>query len=142
LGRSSSSQPDVRDNLWPSMDLQQTILVVDDEEPGRQLRKLLLESVGYTVLTAPSGREGIQLFRSNTVDAVIIDYWMADMNGLAVAKELRKLNRKTPIIVLSAYTQILDEAIGLADIWIRKGEEDPQYLLNTLKELLDKKRSN
>ncbi len=124
------------------MDQKATILCIDDEEPGRMLRKLLLESAGYDVLTAPSGREGLQLFRSQTVDAVIVDYWMADMNGLAVAKELRRLNRNTPIIVLSAYVPILDEAVGLADLWVRKGEENPEFLLAKLRELLDKRRQN
>jgi len=124
------------------MDQKATILCIDDEEPGRMLRKLLLESAGYDVLTAPSGREGLQLFRSQTVDAVIVDYWMADMNGLAVAKELRRLNRNTPIIVLSAYVPILDEAVGLADLWVRKGEENPEFLLAKLRELLDKRCQN
>jgi len=124
------------------MDQKATILCIDDEEPGRMLRKLLLESAGYDVLTAPSGREGLQLFRSQSVDAVIVDYWMADMNGLAVAKELRRLNRNTPIIVLSAYVPILDEAVGLADLWVRKGEENPEFLLAKLRELLDKRRQN
>jgi CheY-like chemotaxis protein len=124
------------------MDEKATILCIDDEEPGRLIRKLLLERAGYDVLTAPSGREGLQLFLSKPVDAVIVDYWMADMNGLAVAKELRRLNRKTPIIVLSAYAPILDEAVGLADLWVKKGEEDPEYLLSKLKELLEKRRQN
>ena len=39
------------------------ILCIDDEEPGLELRKLLLESAGYHVITARSGAEGIQLFR-------------------------------------------------------------------------------
>jgi two-component system, OmpR family, response regulator ResD len=124
------------------MEQKATILCIDDEEPGRMLRKLLLESAGYEVLTAGSGREGLQLFGSQTVDAVIVDYWMADMNGLAVAKELRRLDRKTPIIVLSAYVPILDEAVGLADVWVRKGEENPEFLLAKLKELLEKRRQN
>ena len=131
-----------KQDLWPGMDQKATILCIDDEEPGRMLRKLLLESAGYDVLTAPSGREGLQLFLSQTVDAVIVDYWMADMNGLAVAKELRRLNRNTPIIVLSAYVPILDEAVGLADLWVRKGEENPEFLLAKLRELLDKRRQN
>jgi CheY-like chemotaxis protein len=122
------------------MEHKTTILCIDDEEPGRLLRKMLLESAGYDVLTAASGREGLQLFRSQTVDAVVVDYWMADMNGLAVAKELRKLSRNTPIIVLSAYVPILDEAVGLADLWVRKGEENPEFLLAKLKELLEKRR--
>ena len=125
-----------------SMEPKATILCIDDEEPGRTLRKLLLESVGYDVLTAASGREGLQLFQSHTINAVIVDYWMADMNGLAVAKELRRLNRKTPIIVLSAYVPILDEAIGLADLWVRKGEVGPEYLLAKVKELLEERRQN
>jgi hypothetical protein len=41
---------------------------------------------------------------------------------------------------LSAYVPILDEAVGLADLWIKKGEEQPEYLLAKLKELLEKRR--
>jgi hypothetical protein len=42
-----------------------------------------------------------------------------------------------PIIILSAYGELLDESLGIADLWIRKGEEDPQYLLNRLEQLLN-----
>ena len=71
------------------------------------------------------------------MDAVILDYWMADMNGLQVAREIRKINPAVPIIILSAYGELLDESLGIADLWIRKGEEDPQYLLNRLEQLLN-----
>ena len=138
----SEVSPRDKRSLWPSMADKATILCIDDEESGSMLRKLLLESAGYDVLTAPSGRQGLDVFRSQSIDAVILDYWMADMNGLAVAKELRRLNRQTPIIVLSAYVPILDEAVGLADVWVRKGEENPEFLLAKLKELLDKRRQN
>jgi len=70
------------------------------------------------------------------VDAVLLDYWMADMNGLQVAREIRILNPSVPIIILSAYGELLDESLGIADLWIRKGEEDPQYLLGALEALL------
>ena len=142
LGRPAASPRDTKRSLWPPMGEKATILCIDDEESGSLLRKLLLESAGYDVLTAPSGRQGLDLFRSQSVDAVIVDYWMADMNGLAVARELRRLNRQTPIIVLSAYLPILDEAVGLADLWVRKGEENPEFLLARLRELLDKRRQN
>ena len=66
---------------------------------------------------------------------------MADMNGLNVAREIRKLNPRLPIIILSAYGELLDESLGLADVWIRKGEEDPQYLLSRLEQLLGTKSS-
>jgi CheY-like chemotaxis protein len=116
-----------------------TILCIDDEQTALQLRQNLLESAGYRVLGAKSGSLGIKAFKSESIDAVILDYWMADMNGLQVARELRKINTAVPIIILSAYGELLDESLGIADLWIRKGEEDPQYLLNRLEQLLKSK---
>ena len=117
-----------------------TILCIDDEEPGLLVRKALLESVGHRVLTALSGTEGVRIFRSEPVDAVIVDYWMAGKNGLAVARELKRLNRATPIIMLSAYTSLPDETIGVVDLWVQKGGE-PQNLLDSLERLLRKRTS-
>jgi CheY-like chemotaxis protein len=114
-----------------------TVLCIDDEQTALQLRQHLLESAGYRVLAAKSGALGIKSFTSEPVDAVILDYWMADMNGLQVAREIRKIKPAVPIIILSAYGELLDESLGIADLWIRKGEEDPQYLLNRLEQLLN-----
>ena len=113
-----------------------TVLCIDDEQTALQLRQTVLESAGYKVLTAKSGAIGIQAFKAAPVRAVILDYWLADMNGMQVARELRRLNPAVPIVILSAYGEWLDESLGIADIWIRKGEEDPQYLLARLQELL------
>ncbi|HJT69892.1 MAG TPA: response regulator [Terriglobales bacterium] len=118
---------------------QATILCIDDEQTALQLRQNLLESAGYKVLAAKSGALGVKAFKSAPIDAVVLDYWMADMNGLQVAREIRKMNSSVPIIILSAYGELLDESLGLADLWIRKGEEDPQYLLNRLEQLLKSK---
>jgi CheY-like chemotaxis protein len=113
-----------------------TVLCIDDEQTALQLRQTVLESAGYRVLTAKSGAQGIQSFKSEAVHAVVLDYWMADMNGMQVAREIRKLNPSIPIIILSAYGELLDESLGIADIWIRKGEEDPQFLIARLDDLL------
>jgi CheY-like chemotaxis protein len=114
-----------------------TILCIDDEEPGLQVRRMLLESAGYRVVCARSGAEGIKAFQSEPVDAVVLDYWMSGMNGIAVAREIRRLKPDTPIMILSAYGTLLDETLGLADLWLRKGEEEPQYILTKVRELLD-----
>jgi CheY-like chemotaxis protein len=116
------------------------ILCIDDEEPALLLRRRVLEKAGYRVFTALTGKEGIELFRFQTVDAVILDYWMADMDGLEVATELKKLNPKTPIVVLSGYASILDEAMGRVDLWLRKGEGDPEQLLLAVGQLLSRNR--
>ena len=116
------------------------ILCIDDEEPALLLRRRLLERAGYRVFTALTGKEGIELFRFRPIDVVILDYWMADMDGLEVATELKKLNPKTPIIVLSGYTSILDEGLGRVDLWLRKGEGDPEQLLLAVGQLLSRNR--
>ena len=116
-----------------------TVLCIDDERTGLQVRQGLLESAGYRVVAAKSGAEGIQAFRSEPIHAVVLDYWMADMNGMQVAREIRKLDPGVPIVILSAYDELLDESLGVADIWIRKGEEDPRYLMTRLEQLLKAK---
>lgn len=119
-----------------------TILCIDDEVTALQLRQSVLESAGYRVLIAATGARGLQLFRSESVDAVVLDYWMADMNGLRVAREIRKLDPRVPIIILSAYEELLDESVGVADMWIRKGQTGPQFLLDRLRELLTSTHSS
>ena len=77
------------------------ILCIDDEEPALVLRRLVLENAGYRVFTALTGKKGIEVFRYQPIDVVILDYWMADMDGLDVAVQLKTLSPKTPIIMLS-----------------------------------------
>jgi len=113
-----------------------TILCVDDEENQLVLRKLMLERAGYRVLTAESPAEAILLFGSDTVDLVIVDYYMPGMNGLALAREILR-QKKLPIIVLSAYAELPGESIGTADTWIMKGTGSEE-LLRRIAELLSR----
>jgi CheY-like chemotaxis protein len=113
------------------------ILCIDDEEPALVLRRLVLENAGYRVFTALTGKQGIELFRHQPIDVVILDYWMADMDGLDVADQLKALSPKTPIIMLSGYTSILDEGLGRVDLWLRKGEGDPEQLLSAIVQALN-----
>lgn len=61
------------------------ILCIDDEPKGLQVRQVLLEMDGYRVLTATSGREGLELFATNPVRTVVLDYRMPEMDGGQVA---------------------------------------------------------
>ena len=116
------------------------ILCVDDEEPALVLRRVLLENAGYRVFTALTGKQGIEVFRYQPIDVVILDYWMADMDGLDVAQQLKTLSPKTPIIMLSGYTSILDESLGKVDLWLRKGEGDPEQLLSAVVQALNSRQ--
>ena len=111
------------------------ILCIDDESDASQVRRRLLESEGYQVVDARTGEEGLRLFRSHKIDLVIVDYWMTGMNGLAVAREIKKLNSAVPIIVLSGLAELPGEAIGIADRWIIKGGST-QDLLNAIASLV------
>jgi len=116
------------------------ILCIDDEEPALALRRLVLEKAGYRVFTALTGKQGIELFRHQPIDVVILDYWMADMDGLDVAEQLKALSPRTPIIMLSGYTSILDEGLGRIDLWLRKGEGDPEQLLAAVVQALNSRQ--
>ncbi len=113
---------------------QATILCVDDEENQLMLRKLMLERAGYRVVTCNSAAKAIELFRSKTIDLVIVDYYMPGMNGLSLARELRQ-TKKVPTVVLSAFVELPGETIGTADVWVTKGIT-PEELLTRIEELL------
>jgi len=112
-----------------------TVLCVEDEDQQLKLRKLLFESEGFNVLTAQTGRQALELFQANPVDAVVLDYWMAGMNGMAVATELKRLRPTIPIIVLSGWTSLPGETIGLVDAWFQKAQIQPAELVSTVSRL-------
>ena len=79
------------------------VLCVDDEVVGLQVRKILLERAGYRVLTASDGPSGLEIFSSEPVEAVVLDYSMPGMHGGEVAVRMRQAKPQVPILLLSAY---------------------------------------
>ena len=59
------------------------ILCIDDEPVPLEPQCNLLKRAGYSVAVAGSGREGVRLFSAEAFDLVVLDYWMADMDGRA-----------------------------------------------------------
>jgi len=111
------------------------ILCIDDEPIGLQVRKMLLESQGYKVLTATSGREGLELFATHPVSAVVLDYAMPEMNGDQVAIALKRLNPNIKILLFSAYVKFPEEVLQWVDGFAVKGDH-PTALFNALQQLL------
>jgi signal transduction histidine kinase len=82
-----------------------TLLFVEDEEEIREhLGRFLSYRVG-TLLTAANGMEGLEKFRSARPHLVITDIMMPEKDGLAMAQEIRQLDREIPIIVCTAFEQ-------------------------------------
>ncbi|HEY4900146.1 MAG TPA: response regulator [Terriglobales bacterium] len=112
-----------------------TVLCVDDEKIGLRVRKIMLESRGYAVLTATNGPDGLRVFDENHVDLVLLDYFMPDLNGGEVASEMRRRRPDVPIVFLSAYFSLPPEALELANAFITKGDP-PDVLIDRIQQLL------
>ena len=104
------------------------ILCVDDEVVGLRIRKILLERAGYQVLTAPDGASGLELFASQPIDAVVLDYAMPGMHGDEVARMMRQAKPQVPILLLSAYVGLPDDVSSIVDVYMTKGEGAPALL--------------
>src|ERR1017187_2646878 len=96
------------------------LLCIDDNEDVLECEKSFLESFGYTVLTAPSGGKGLELASKYSVDVVIVDYFMPEMNGQEVAIEMRQLRPQAPIIMLSGAVDVPEQALKWVDAFIAK----------------------
>lgn len=88
------------------------ILVVDDEKPISDIIKFNMVKEGYEVVTAFDGREALEMFEAERPDILILDLMLPEMDGLEVARTIRKTSN-VPIIVLSAKDSEFDKVIGL-----------------------------
>lgn len=98
------------------------ILIVDDEKPISDIIKFNLTKEGYETVTAFDGREAIAKFEEENPDLIILDLMLPELDGLEVAKEVRKTSH-IPIIMLSAKDSEFDKVIGLeigADDYVTK----------------------
>ena len=77
------------------------ILVIDDEPPIRKLLRMGLNTQGYEVLEAPSGKIGLELLVQNP-DLVILDLGLPDIDGLELLRTIRGRKEGVPIVVLSS----------------------------------------
>jgi DNA-binding response OmpR family regulator len=96
------------------------LLCIDDNQTLLDWEKSFLEDYGYTVLTAPSGSKGLELASTCTVDVVIVDYLMPDMNGQEIAAAMRQIRPQAPIIMLSATLDVPEQALKLVDACIAR----------------------
>lgn len=98
------------------------ILIVDDEKPISDIIKFNMTREGYEVVTAFDGREALSMFAAELPDIVILDLMLPEIDGLEVAKTIRKTSN-VPIIMLSAKDSEFDKVIGLeigADDYVTK----------------------
>lgn len=84
-----------------------TILIIDDDPVVRITIQKILEKFGYTVRLAENGRQGLELFLAehSSIDLVILDHIMPEMNGKQVFDKILSVFPETKIIIMSGFTE-------------------------------------
>jgi two-component system, cell cycle sensor histidine kinase and response regulator CckA len=114
-----------------------TILIIDDEEPVRQVASEILTYLGYSAATAASGAEAIECLKKGVrPDVVLLDIIMPGMNGFQTLRALRALEPDLPVLISTGYADraaaaaLLDEG---ADGFVNK-----PYHIATLADQIEK----
>lgn len=100
-----------------------TILVIeDDPRMQKVLRRMFMEE-NYSVLIAGDGQSGLELFRTRRPIAVILDLILPQISGRELCQKFKSLHPDTPVLVLSAITEVVDKVLLLelgADDYVTK----------------------
>ena len=115
------------------------ILCVDDNEQELSVLKFMLATNGYRVVSATNGREAIGIFSENSVDLVLADYSMQQMNGCQLVERLKQIAAHVPMILLGDPQKMAGE-MHAADALLAKKNCSPQELLERIKVMSARKR--
>jgi len=90
------------------------ILVIDDDEPTTELLSATLKRDGHTVVTETTGTAGRERAVAEPFDLILCDIGLPDLNGFALARQIRAAGVDAPLLALSGYTSDQDRSLGLA----------------------------
>ncbi|NLB80506.1 MAG: response regulator transcription factor [Clostridiaceae bacterium] len=116
--------------------MEQTILVVDDEEPIVDILRFNLKKEGYKVLEAYDGEMAIKIALESNPDLILLDVMLPKMDGFTVCKKLRE-RLSTPILMITAREEEVDKVLGLAI-----GADDYITKPFSIKELMARVKAN
>jgi DNA-binding NtrC family response regulator len=123
------------------MEIKPTILVVDDEPGARQSLEVILED-DYRVLSAGSGREALETLQKESVDLILLDVNMPEMDGLEVLRKMKNQDEGVDVIMVSALNlarKAVDAIkLGAYDYIIKPYE--PEDILSTVNRAISKQR--
>ncbi|MDP8958418.1 MAG: response regulator, partial [Actinomycetota bacterium] len=102
--------------------MNELVLLVEDDASIREVTELGLEQAGFRVHSAIDGREGLQRFRLEHPDVVVLDVMVPALDGLEVCRAIRA-ESLVPVVMLTARTDTIDVVVGLesgADDYVKK----------------------
>ncbi len=118
-----------------------SILLIDDDSSVRMSFTGYLEDSGYQVISAESGRKGLQLFSVHEPDLVLTDLRMQDVGGMEVLAQIRQISPEKPVIVVSGLGTLADsiEALRLgAWDYLIKPVRDMRVLVHSIERALER----
>ena len=140
LPRALSSQGERRSEMTGMPRGEETILIVDDEEMVRNTAQRILETFGYTVVTAEDGIQGLDIYRErqDTIDAVLLDLTMPKMSGQMVLAELVQFDPGVKVIISSGHSSAgVEEKVHSRARGFASKPYEVKELLQTLRSVLD-----
>ncbi len=120
------------------------LLVVDDEPRLRKTLEMIIHSAGYQTTTAGDGYTALQALMSNNIDLIILDWQLPDMEGTQLLKEIRKINPKLPIVIMTgmASSDTAEAVIKLGARYFLLKPFDPKFIVSLVHDVLRKDRFN
>jgi two-component system, OmpR family, response regulator MtrA len=106
------------------------ILLVEDDPSIREVTAIGLRGAGFTVTTAADGQEGLDRFRAEPFDLLLLDVMLPRIDGLELCRAVRKTST-VPIVMLTARGDTIDVVVGLeagADDYVKKPFEVPELV--------------
>jgi DNA-binding response OmpR family regulator len=113
-----------------------SILCVDDYETSLGGWCLYLQSAGFSVTTARTAQEGLQLFAVSPVDLVLLDYALPDINGDEVAAIMKRIKPDVRVLMFSGVPDVPENARFHVDAFLQKGQS-PTLVVDKIRELLN-----
>lgn len=110
--------------------VQKKVLVVDDEYSIREALIMLFTAKGYEVKKADDGLEALNMINMEDFDLIVSDIRMKRMDGVALVRELKEKNKKTPVIFMTAYPEVdnVIEALRCGVVEYIKKPFDMEYM--------------
>jgi two-component system response regulator MtrA len=106
------------------------ILLIEDDPSIREVTAIGLTGAGFTVATAPDGVTGLERFRAESFDLVLLDIMLPRVDGLEVCRQIRQVST-LPVVMLTARADTIDIVVGLeagADDYVKKPFEVPELV--------------
>jgi len=117
-----------------------TILVIDDDPDIVETVQMILSSKGYNIISASSGRQGIELLRTNRPDLILCDMMMEAIDsGMQTAQQIRQEHGDIPVFLLSSIAEMTAATTQIRDLGfngIIQKPVDPARLAGTVQSML------